>query len=281
LCIWLWLFFTGRYSGLANDFIAWVVQKGTLDWYAFPFMRLVGEWGYSFFGYSFFFLYPFALFFCGLLAILALAREFNYCNWKLFVFLFLVSDIIWHLGFFTHDAPMFFLVSVYAYFYFRFVYLKKGNFFFLLLLNVLMLFVRESGLVLSPLTFLALVKPRVLSFPSYPKYPSLICSTLLYPNFKANVFFGKTIYDWNASLQEGMKTFFVFHPANFFKYFYFPPFCLSFLAFFWKKDLHLLALIILTFCYVYSINSNPLFYTSVMRYSSSFVPLHLFYVLKP
>lgn len=237
LCIWLWLFLAKRYSGLADDFIFWVMQKGTLDWYSFPIMRWIGEMGYNIFGYAFFFLFPFALFFFGLVFILLLAREFNYCNWKLFIFLFLIADIIWHLGFFTHDSPMFFLVSIYAYFYFRFVYLKKGNFFVLLFLNASMLFVRESGLGLLPFTFLALIKPRTLSFPLYSKYQGIGFSTLLYPNFKFPDFLGKTIYDWNASLYEGIKTFFTFHPANFFKYFYFPPFCLSFLAFFWKKDL--------------------------------------------
>jgi hypothetical protein len=272
LIIWFALFFAKRYSGHAKYFISWVIEKGTYDWYAYPVMRWLGEIGYNTIGYSFFFILPFTMFFVALLFILFLALDFGYCNKWLFLFLLLVGFGIGETGFFTHDAPMFFLTSIYSFFYFRYLYKRKGFWFVLLFLNGLMFFCRESALVVLPLTFFALIKPKQLFF------PKTVCLSLLAPTFKAPDLIGKTFYDLNDSITEGVNSIVSFHPANWFKYFYFPTFTLSFLAFFKKPDSHLLALIGLTFVYVYSINSNPIFNDSVMRYSLSLAPLHLFYL---
>ena len=273
LIFWLILLITKRYSGHVKYFTAWVLEKGTYDWYAYPLLRAIGEAGYQAIGYSFFFILPFLTFFIGLLFVLFLALDFGYCNKWLLLFLFLTAWGIGETGFFTHDFLMYFLVCIYSFFYFRYVYKRQGHYVILLFLNALMFFCRESAVIVMPLTYLALLKPRPITFPKFPG-----CLALIAPTFKAPDVVGKTLYDLNDSITEGVRSVFSFHPANWWKYFNFPIFCLSFVAFFKKPDLHLLALVGLTFVYVYSINSNPLFSDSVMRYSLALVPLHLFYL---
>jgi hypothetical protein len=180
------------------------------------------------------------------------------------------------LAFFTHEPPGFFLVSIYAFFYFGYVYKKRGHFFVLFLLNLLLILSKDIGMVLLPFTFLALIKPKKISL-SVPVLPTICLSTLTLPSFTKPDFFGKIVYDINAVFFEGFQSFHIFHPGGALKYFQQPIFFLSFLSFFVKKDLHLLVLSILTFVYFYAIITNPIFNDSVFRYSLSLLPLHLFY----
>lgn len=280
LVMWLGLFATHRYFLIADDFARWVIQGGTFDWYAFPLLRTIGEIGYNAIGTSFFFVFPFTLFFLALLFILFLAIDFGYCNKWLFLALLTTGYLVGFVGFFVHDTPLFFLVSVYAFFYFRLVYKNQGTIIVPILLNAIMFFTREIAFVLVPFTLLALIKPRKIKFETNKVFPIMLAPTLYYPNFTKPDLLGKTIYDLNASLVGGINTLFTFHPANFFKYFNHAIFVLSFFVFFKQKDFHLFCLIVLTFLYVYIIESNPIFYTSISRYVLSFVPLHLFYVVK-
>lgn len=257
LLAWFFLWQFDLMDGQHHEFISWVEKNGTYDWYAYPFMRWIGEIGHNAIGDIFFIAFPFCLFFIALTFIVLTAKYFNQNFLLLFLVLFSASFGLRAVGFFTHDAPVFFLTSIFSYFYYKTVYSDQKHYFVLFLCTIGLLCLRETG-VLFILFFIAcFFKPKeiVLTLKPY--------------------FFGIfPITDGFSSLLGKVN------PQNIFKFFTNPVFTLSFISILKKKDTHHFLLLFLTFVYVYSIANDPVYYGSTFRYTFSLVPMHLFYILK-
>jgi hypothetical protein len=269
----LWIVFAifGLQGGQHGDFINWVKQNGSDDWYTYPAMKYIGTAGYGLIGDSFFYVFPFLLFSGSIIFLLRLCKEFG-INPLIFFALFLTVIIgIKDIGFFTHDAPVFFLSSAFTFFYFKVLYKKQNHLIVLFFLAFLSLWFRESGFIFVALAIVAAV--------SKIRLPKRLPTKLPIATFAFFPLIDKTIQDSVFALKEGLNFIKVVSPYGFMRFFQNTIFSMSFFFFLFKREKYHFVLLAATFLYVYSVAVHTVYSDAVLRYSFSLVPLHLFYVL--
>lgn len=268
--VWLGLLGFGLESGQHSDFVKWVKENGTDDWYAYPIMKHIGLIGYGAFGDMFFLAFPLIIMLCSLAFLLLTCRAFNF-NPLLLLLVFLpVIHGIRDIGFFTHDAPQFLVGSAFAYYFFLTIYKHKYSYLKLFFLAFASLFFRESGILFIALAFVSLWIAEKSRFKGLFGFLPFSVIGLL----------KKTSSDFIDALQQSFNSFKHFNPYAVFKYFNNPVFALSFVALFLRFDKWHFLIVLLTFIYVFSVANNDIYYGSVFRYTFSLTPLHLFYVLR-
>jgi hypothetical protein len=274
ILVFLWIVFAvfGLQAGQHGEFVNWVKQNGTDDWYSYPIMKYIGTIGYAVIGDPFFLVFPFLLFSGSILFLLLLCKEFGF-NPFVFLALFLTVSIgIKDIGFFTHDAPMFFLSSLFALFYFKTLYKKQNCLFFLFVIAFASLWFRESGFIFVALAIVAALSKLRLPKRLPIKLPTVACA--FFP------LIDKTISDSVFALKEGFGFTKIVLPYGFMRFFQNTVFSMSFFFFLFNREKYHFVLLAVTFLYVYSVAVHTVYSDAVFRYTFSLVPLHLFYVLK-
>lgn len=226
--------------------------------FVLPLLYLIGRPLYEMFGEIIFFLLPLTLLLIGTFFLFRLFSEFRINKLILLIgLIFCYSQVPFNFWF-SRDNLLYFLACIFAYFFFKELYLKSNtnNKVVLLCLCILIFFTKSFSLPFILLFLLVFVKQNRnrLIFP------------MLYP-----------ISDWYGSMLKigtsGKPWHFIGFLAN-------PIFAISTFCFLFAKQKRTtwLILIIITGIMFGSMLAQPLSEQQAYRYTFSLVPLHLFFI---